>query len=186
MLNGVDPLLIITFYNYGILDFLNPVSEIGDPTHAIGVPIPIYLSERVTGIYVESETRGIDVTTKVDPVSTKNPVTLEVDPPDVSQTSTDSQVTVALLANQDSIVLTALIALMDQIVSRLVTLEYSISYINGPTVIFGALLHRFGTSVSRSDNLVRIELTLSTAAKTSPTAKTPIQSVTKVSGAIPL
>ncbi len=185
MLNGIDPLLIITFKNKGVVDFLGADSLLGSVVDAIGVPIPIYLSERLTGIYVDSETRGIDVETKVDPITTKDPLTLEVEAPQVTQTSSDSQVTVNLIANQDSIILTALLALMDQIVARLVTAEYSISYINGPTAIFGALLHRFSTSVSRNDSLVRIELSLSTAAKDSPTPKTPVQSISKVTGAVP-
>ncbi len=186
MLNGVDPLLIINLYNYGILDILNPASELGDPSHAIPIPIVLYLSERVTGIYVDSETRGIDVETKIDPTTAKDPTTLEVLPPVVSQTSSDSQVTVNLLATTDCILLTAILALMDMIVARLVTAEYSIHYINGATCIFGAKLHRFSTSVSRNDNLVRIELTLSTAAKETPTPKTPVESIAKFQGAIPL
>lgn len=190
MLNGVDPLLIITLKNKGIFDFFGPESAtpgFGDVLFdAIGLPIPIYLSEKLTGIYVDSETRGIDVNTRVDPLTTKDPVTQEVEPPQISQTSADSQVSVNLLARDDCILLTAILALMDLIVDRLVTSEYSITYINKSTVIFGALLHRFATSTSKNDNLVRMELVLSTAAKEAPTAKAPAQAISKVAGAVPL
>ena len=185
-LNGLDPLLIVTLKNKGIIDFFGPLSLIGGVISDIGFPIPIYLSERVTGIYVDTATRAIDVQTTVDPVTTKDPTTGEVEAPEVSQTAIDSQVTVNLIANDDSILLTALLALMGMILDRLVSGEYSISYINGPTVVFGALLHRFATSVSRNDNIIRIELTLSTAKKESPTPKTPIQSIAKVQAAVPL
>lgn len=185
-LNGIDPLLVIVLKNKGILDFFGADSLLGTAFQAVGVPIPIYLSERLTGIYVDSETRAIDVNTKVEPVTEKDPLTQEVDPPLVTQTALDTQVTISLFATRDSILLTALTALMEQIVSRLVSGEYSIHYLNGSTVIFGGLLHRFATSVNQNDNLVRLELTLSTAAKESPTPKSPIQSIGKVTGTVPL
>lgn len=186
MLNGIDPLLIITFKNKGILDFFGANSLIGAIVSEIGVPIPIYLSERLTGIFVDAESRAIDVETKVEPTTAKDPLTLEVDPPQVTQTAVDTQMTVNLFASRDSILLTALIALMEQLVKRLVSGEYAIHYLNGPSVIFGGLLHRFATTINRNDDLVRIELTLSTAAKESPTPKTPVESVSKVTGALPL
>ncbi len=190
MLQGIDPLLVIVFKNKGILDFFGPASltpGLGDVVFdTIGLPIPIYLSERLTGIYVDSETRSVDVNTKIDPVTTKDPVTFEVAAPTVSQTSADSQLTVNLLCRRGTIMLTALLALMDQIVDRLVTAEYSITYLNGPTAIFGALLHRFGTSVSKDNDLVRMELVLSTAAKESPTPKAAVTAIPKVAGATPL
>lgn len=186
MLNGIDPLLVIVLKNRGLIDFFGPGSLLDEAAEAIGIPIPIYLSEKLTGIYVESETRGIDVTTRVDSVTDKNPLTLEVEPPQVSQTSSDSQVSINLVAKRDCILLTAILALMDQIVNRLVSAEYAIHYINGPTVIFGGLLHRFGTSVNRNDNLVRMELVLSTAAKENPTPAAAVSSIPKVTGTVPL
>lgn len=185
-LNGTAPLLVITFKNKGILDFFGPNSLAGSLVSAIGVPIPIYLDERSTGIYVQSETRGIDVTTRVEPVTTKNPLTLEVEPPIVSQTATDSQLTVEMVAKKDSIMLVAIIALMEQIVDRLVSQEYSIHYFNGPTAIFGGLLHRFATSANANEDIIHLELVISTAAKELPTPKTPISAVSKVTGAVPL
>jgi hypothetical protein len=178
MLNGISPLLVITFKNKGIIDFFGGAdSVLGSIVGAIGVPIPIYLKEELTGIYVQSESRGIDVTTRVDPVSTKSPIDGEVEPPVVSQTSRDSQLSIELVAKKTSILLVALIALMEMIVDRLVTQEYSIHYLNGPTAVFGVRLHRFATSTSNNDDLVHMELVLSTAAKESPTPKTPVESV---------
>lgn len=186
MLNGVEPLLIITFKNKGILDFFGPDSLVSSLVGAIGLPIPIYLSEKLTGIYVDTESSAIDVKTEVEPVTAKNPLTLDVEPPVVSQTAVDSQCTINLLANDDCILLTALIALMEELVKRLVSQEYSISYLNGSTAIFGGLLHRFATNRNRNDNLVRIELSISTAAKESPIPSSPIAAISKVTGAVPL
>lgn len=186
MLNGVDPIIIFHFYNKGIIDFFADVPFASSITNLVGVPIPIYLSERLTGIYVDTETRGIDVSTKVDPTTEKDPLTLEVQPPIVTQTAIDSTVQISMFANRDSILLTALIAMAEMILARLVTQEYGISYINGSTVIFNGLLHRFQTNINRNDDLVRIDMTLSNAKKESPTPKVGPVPITKVTGALPL
>lgn len=186
MLNGVAPLLVITFKNKGLMDFFGPDSVAGSLVSAIGIPIPIYLDEKLTGIFVQSETRGIDVNTRVEPVTEKDPLTLEVQAPIVSQTATDSQVTIEMVAKRDSVLLVAIIALMEQIVNRLVSAEYSIHYLNGPTAIFGGLLHRFSTNANSNEDKIGLELVISTAAKESPTPKTPISAVEKVTGAVPL
>lgn len=186
MLNGFDPLLVITLKNKGLMDFFAEDSILDSIAEAVGVPIPIYLSEKLTGIYVDTENRSIDVETRVEPTTEKDTITQEVEAPKVTQTAVDTQLTINLLASKNSILLTALIALMEQLVKRLVSGEYSIHYINGPTVIFGGLLHRFATSVNGNEDLVRVELTLSTAAKENPTPKTPVETVSKVTGAVPL
>lgn len=178
MLNGIDPLLVIVIKKKPPQDIMGPALPVS-LLDAIGLPIPIYLSEKLTGVYVDSETRGIDVTTKNESLSSKNPLNGENEPPQVSQQCSDSQVSINMLARSDSILLTAILALMDLIIDRLVSAEYSIHYINGPTVIFGGKLHRFGTSVSKNDNLVRMELVLSTVVKDSPTPKASITSVAK-------
>lgn len=187
MLNGVEPLIIITLKNKGILDFFGPDSLIGSVVDAIGLPIPIYLSERLTGIYIDNESRSIDVNTEVNALTEMDPLTAERKDPDVKQTAVDSHLTINLLASKDSIILTAFVALMDLIVKRLVSQEYEIHYLNGPSVIFGARLARFASHVEHNTDLIRMELTLSTASKASnPTPKTPIPALEKVTGSIPL
>lgn len=186
MLNGIDPLIIFHFYNKGAIDFLSDIPFASAVTDLIGVPIPIYLSERLTGIYVDTETRGIDISTKVDPITEKDPLTLEVLAPEVTQTALDATVSISMFATRDSIMLTAIVAMAEMILSRLVTQEYGISYINGSTVIFNGLLHRFQTTINRNDDLVRIDMTLSNAKKESPTPKIGPIPITKVTGALPL
>lgn len=179
MLNGLDPLLVIVLKQKGILDFFGPQSAIASLVPDVGVPIPIYLSERLTGIYVENESRSIDLITTVEPTTNMDARSVGEREVKVTQTAADSHVTVNLLASRDSILLTALIALMDLLLKRAVSAEYELHYLSGPTAIFGALLHRFATSVSRNDDLVRIEMTLSTAAKKTPVPKPPVDPVAK-------
>ncbi len=200
MLNGDTPLLVIFLKNKLVIDIFTADGP-PDPAKALTIPlpIPIYLSERgfnnvavggnqvsigaLSGVYIDSETHGIDVITKVDPMTGLSP-TGEREDPQVSQTSVDSQVTVNMIVHKDSVFLNVILAVMDLIITRLVSAEYSIAYLNGPTVLFGGLLHRFATSVSPNDNLVRMELTLSTAGKETPTAKAAITSVAKIANAV--
>ena len=172
MISGKDPIIIVHLYNKGDVDTFSggDASLLSTIGALIGFPIPIPLSETQTGIYVESETRAIDVVTSVTPVTTKNAAG-EVESPEVSQTTIDSSVTVNLLAKSDSLVLTALFALMEIILTRLVTREYGITYLNKSTVIFNGLLNRFATSADPNTDVLKIELTLSNAKKESPTPK---------------
>lgn len=189
MLNGADPLIIIhlkkNFTNDLTADEINS-SVLNSLVAAVGIPIPIYLSETLTGVYVDTETRSIDVATRVDPTTQRDDLTLEALPPVVSQTAVDSSVTINLLCLRDSVMLTALIAMAELILSKLVTQEYGISYLNGPTVIFDGLLQRFQTNVNRNDNLVRIDFVLSNAKKETPTPKPTVTPIPKVQGATPV
>lgn len=179
MLNGIDPIIIITFMNKGIISRFQDDSIIGMILNNIGIPIPIYLSESLTGIYIDSETRSIDARTEVQPTVDKG-IDGQPATPEVTQTVIDNQVTVNMLANKDSTMLTVLIGMMEQISKYLVSAEYKIHYIHGPIVVFGALISRFSTSVNSNDDLVHIEMTLSTAKKEQPTPKSGPTPVAKV------
>lgn len=192
MLNGIDPLLVITLKKKIADDLLAAPVETGfldALADAIGIPIPIYLSERGvnrriagtnqtisrltanSGIIVDSESRSIDVQTIVEATTDKDTLTGDNAAPKVTQTAIDTLLTINLVASRDSIMLTALIALMELIIKRLASREYSIHYINKSTVIFGGLLHRFATSINPNEDKVQIEIVLSTAAKDAPTPK---------------
>lgn len=185
-LTGLDPLLIIVLKNKGPQDPLGPSSLLDSFLDAVGIPIPIYLSEKLTGIYIDTESKGIDVTTRVDSVVDRG-LDGQAEDPKVSQQALDSQLSINMHAKKGSIMLTALLALMDMILSRLVSGEYEIHYLNGPTCIFGAKLHRFGHNSASGSELISMELVLSTASKTkNPTPKASVPAISKVTGAVPL
>lgn len=188
MLNGVDPILIIVLK-------VKPPEQLTDPplltrlANLVGIPIPIYLSERGvsrkirgpgteiikgsnnSGIIVESESRSIDTRTIVEPSSAADPLTAGTtkEPPQVTQVVVDTQVTIEMVASRDSIILTALIAMMEGLIERMSAQDYSIHYINKQTVIFGGKLVSFRNSVNANEDKTQIELVLSTAAKELPT-----------------
>lgn len=189
MLNGVAPILIFHFYNKDLTGIIAglPVPYAEQIAALVGVPVPIYLDENFTGIYVDSETSGIDFSTLIEPVIEKNTVTRETKAPNVTQTALDSQITVNLFAKRDSILLTAILALSNMIMKRIVSAEYGITYLNRSTTIFNGLMHRFSTSVGANDDLIRIEMTLSNAKNegTKP-AVASVTPISKVVGALPL
>lgn len=209
MLNGIDPLIIIVLKVAPPDDLLGiPLPEgVSSLIGAIGLPIPIYLAERPraalgnampggaggkllsqSAIIVESETRSIDLETTVEATTAKDPLTGLTANPKVTQRALDTQVTVNLVASRDSILITALIAMMEFLLSRLQSKEYSIHYINKSTVIFGGLLNRFATSTNPNEDKIQVELVLSTAKKELPTAippKIPIAATSSVSLSTP-
>ncbi len=186
MLNGPDPILIIVLKVAPPEDLLGiPLPPgVKDLVGAIGLPIPIYLAERPkaalgnlmpggaggkllsqSAIIVESESRSIDFTTTVEPGTGKDPLTGLTAKPKVTQEALDTQVTINMVASRDSILITALVTMMEFLISRLQSKEYSIHYLNRSTVIFGGLLNRFATNVNSNEDKIQIEMVLSTANK---------------------
>ncbi len=198
MLNGIDPLLVIVIKKKPPPVLFGPPEPpgLGALLDLIGIPIPIYLAENPlaklgsaapggaagraigqSGVYVESETRSIDLGTKVDPTTTPDPLTGDTAQPQISQRVYDTQVTVNLIASRDSVIITALVAMMEFLLNRIANQEYAIHYINRSTVIFGGLLNRFATSVNPNEDKIHIEMTLSTSAKALPITKPPLEGI---------
>jgi hypothetical protein len=126
----------------------------------------VLVGSQNSGIIVESESRSIDIQTKVEAVTDKDPLKAgQTADPEVTQRPIDTQLSINLIASRDSILITALLALMDMLISRLESQEYSIHYINRSTVIFGARLSRFATSMNPNEDKIQIDLTLSVATK---------------------
>jgi len=172
MINGTDPIIIFHIYNKPERSVFGPLSEfdqrLDDIRSLIGIPIVIPLNERLTGIYIDNESRTISVATNVDPSTGKDPLTNETLEPNVIQVGAESSVNVAMKAKNDSIMLTVFLAVAELIVSKLVSAEYGITYLNGSTVIFNGLLSSLTTNIDRGTDLMRIDLSLSTAKKTPP------------------
>lgn len=193
MLNGIAPIIIFEFMYFPPSVPTEGLAETVDSSlswlmETFGsVPVPIYLDEKLTGIYVESETRAIDIETDIQPQYAKDRVTGLPKPPIVTQRGLSSLVTVNLMASRDSILLNVLLSFADLILSKTVSQEYKISYLNGPTTVFRGLLHGLSTSVGgNSDDLVRITLQLQ-----KPSSLGAIQGATtfvlpRITGALPV
>lgn len=167
MLNGLDPVIIFQFFKT-VETFENLVAAIpkatGTEEKLILPPIPIYLSEKLTGLYIESEDKSIEIETKTEATADgKDPVTV--------QKPINSTIKVNMLARRDSIGLTLLSATADLILSKVTSQEYSITYLHGATTIFGGLLHSFNIQQNTDNDLCHItmELTKTTTKTEKPT-----------------
>lgn len=156
MLNGVAPIIIFDFLATASLDLGVTFSKIPvlNTIPTIPLPsIPIYLDEGLTGLYVESVTKNVDIETNVEKnLTDANPV--------IIQKGINSLVTVNLIANQDSIGMIMLSLLCDKIFSRLLDGKYSITYLNKSVTLFGGLLHSFSTVQNSENDLFHISLQL--------------------------
>jgi hypothetical protein len=166
MLNGIAPILIFSFpFNPKGPNF-NAIS--GIPlvgtflAKNVGVPIPIYLDENFSGICVDSESKAIDIDTNPQqPFDPKTPI-------QVTQKGINSVVTINMVARQDSILLATLLALNDMIFERLVSQDYSITYLNGPTTNFGGLLHGFSATADADTDKINVTMQISKANQKTP------------------
>lgn len=154
-LNGIAPLLVIQLKNALSQNVVKKIPVAGDFLASnIGIPIPIYLDENLTGIYVKGESKSIDIETKIDSIDAKKA-------PIFSQKALSSITTVEMVASQRGVMLATLLAFADVILTRVVAKQYSVSYFNGPTIILNGVLHGFTTQIGEDDDLVRINMALS-------------------------
>lgn len=173
MINGGDPIIIFHIYNKPKRTVFGPLNEfdqrLDDLKSLIGIPIAIPLNERLTGIYIENESRNIQVVTNIDPTTDKDELTGVTKSPEVYQTGAESSVSISMKALEGSIMLTVFLAVAEQLISKLVSGEYGITYFNRSTVIFNGLLSGLSTSVDSGTDLMKIDFSLSTAKKKLPT-----------------
>lgn len=161
MLGGIAPLFVFTFpFNptkgTPAFNSLAGIPLIGDDSEfaqLVGLPIPIYLDERITGVYIDNQSDNLDIDT-INEQRYDNGKMLTY------QRGVNSSVTVNLLARRDSVFLAALLAFKDMIFQRLVSADYKLSYVNGPTVILAGLLQGFHVTDDPDTTLLRIAITV--------------------------
>ena len=189
MLNGLDPIIIFQFKKQIDPTFIGPqpepiiariplISEI--PTFIEAPPIPIYLSEKITGLYIESETKSIDITTDIESKT-------DAKSTDVTQKPIGSSVKVELIAVQDSIGVTLLSALADLILDKLTSKEYAITYLHGAITIFRGLINSFSIEQVTGTDKYRINIEFSRGPTKLPTPEPASVTVNKTNtGIIPI
>lgn len=182
MLNGISPILIFSFspqITQSLFSAFSGVPIVGDLITNIGIPIPIYLDENLTGILVDSETKAIDI-------DTQTQVRYDGKPPSYDQRGLNSLVTINMTARKDSMMLAVLLAMNDLIFQRVVQKSYKVSYLNGTTTVFNALLHGFSTSVQSDNDLVHVVMQLNKSNDSKPTPANLTSVLPKITGATPV
>lgn len=186
ILNKVDPLII---FKIAISDPTTdaykqaagiPVigGALSDVIGAVGgIPIPIYLNEKLTGICVDNISSNYDLDTAVEGINKATSL-------DVSQRVIDSTLTVNMTCNnKDSLVLSAINAFMDMILRKAVSRAYTISYVHGSNILLDGLLKSYSCVQQADSELVSITMVLSKVnGKSDPIYPT----VTPIAGAVPI
>jgi hypothetical protein len=156
MLNGIDPILIFNFTKLTkeAKDRIAKTPITADIISQFDLPaVPIYLSERLTGIYIDTEDKNVDVDTSIETL------TLSEDPK-LNQRGINNTVKITMLAAKDSIGLTLLSAMTDFVFPKVTSREYSITYLHGAITVFKGLLHSFAITQESGTTLYRITLEL--------------------------
>ncbi len=160
MLNGIDPILIFNFSKVSkktanvIADVKKSSSLVADIVTFTDLPaIPLYLSQRLTGLMIDSEDKSIEVETDTE--------TLELGKaPLNTQRGLNNTVKIQLSAVKDSIGLTLLTALSDVVFPLVTSKEYSITYLHGAVTVFAGLLHSFNINQNSNNELYTITIEL--------------------------
>lgn len=166
MLGGIDPILIFDFSKLSATDeeSLSKIPIISSIVSKIGLPpIPIYLSEKLTGLYIDSEDKNIDIETTTETLP-------DGSTPLINQKAINSTIRINLVAHRDSIGLTLLSAVCDLILPKVTSREYSITYLHGAVTVFAGLLHSFSINQNTQNELMNVTLEI---------VKTPIKPVKK-------
>lgn len=171
MLNGVDPIFLFNFYKSipeleGLVMKIPLVPAIAN---RYGLPpIPVYLSERVSGVYIDAEAKNIDIETSVETLK-------DGEDPVVNQKGIQSITTITMEANKGSIGMTLLTALAERVFPKVTSKEYGITYLHGGVIVLNGLLHSFSVSQSANDSRFQIQIQLSNSTgKTKPPLTQPV------------
>lgn len=185
MLGGFDPIILFQWYKL-TPDQKATLSKVPILSKVVNTfelpPIPIYLSENLTGLIVESEEKHIDIETHTETLS-------DGEDPIVNQKALNSVVVINMKASRESVGLTLLMAMADLILPKVTSKEYAITYLNDSVTVFGGLLNSFSVSQNSYDNLYSIKLELSKSNAKTPTAakkQNQIVTVPAVEGTTPL
>lgn len=162
MLNGIDPVIIIQLSKLApnVGEFLKEKipSSARVPTLLEQPPIPIYLSESLTGLFIDSEDKNVDINTDIETLS-------DGSQPEVNQKGIGSSVTVQLKGKRDSVGLILLSAVMDLVFEKVTSKEYSVTYMHGATTIFRGNVMGYQVNQNAGSDLLSVSLTISKGQK---------------------
>lgn len=182
MLNGIDPVIIFQFSKLApslgeTVAKIPLVSSI--PSLIAMPPIPVYLSQTLTGLHIDTEEKSVDIQTTTETTS-------DGTPPQVDQKGIGSVVAINIEARKDAVGLSLLSGLIDRIFDKVTSKEYSITYLHGPIIIFGGLLHSYAVSQEAGSELLRIKIEISKGSESQPTKADPLPKVPGLPGAVPI
>lgn len=181
MLGGLDPVIIFQFASLapslgGLVSKIPVVSQY--PSLIAQPPIPVYLSEKVFNIVIGGTSKTVDIETDTETLTSGAA-------PDVNQKGIQSSVEVNIEGKANSIALTLLSAMIDQVYDKVTSKEYSISFMYGATTIFNAVLHSFTSETVEGTDKLMIKIKLSKGSK-NPLKAPGVPAVPGSTGSIPV
>jgi hypothetical protein len=181
VLNGVDPIILFQFKKLipavESLFSKSSVPIVASESSSFPLPfIPLYLSEKLTGVFIDSESKNMDIDTTIE-------TTTDGSTPVTNQRAISNSVKIEMVARANSIGISLFAALADLIFPKVTSKEYSITYLHGAITVFDGLLHSF--SITQNSNDDRYNITLELIKPAAP-AKAAIPIVSKITGAVPL
>lgn len=155
MLNGLDPIIIFNLKKRPpVTDQASSIPILPTVDDLITLPsIPVYLSERLTGVLIENEEKSLEVQTDTNSAS-------DGGAGQNHQRAISSTITITLVAKKTSIGSAILAALADLIFPLVTSKEYSITYLHGAVTIFNGLLNSFSINQDPNNDLYRITISL--------------------------
>lgn len=184
MLGGIDPVIIFEFKKNVDTTFVGPVQPsilsripvISQfPEFIDNPPIPIYLSERQTGLMIKTEGKDVSMQTNTQSLSNG-------EPPDVSQKALASTISIDIEANKNSLGIALLSSLIDLVYEKASSKEYSISYLHGPITIFRGKLEGYSVDQNSNEDRLQIKIQLTKGDK-NPTAESGLPSTPRLTNA---
>lgn len=181
MLGGIDPIIIFHRYKKVADTTATATSTIPvvskKDVYITLPPIPIYLSEQFTGMFIDSESKNIDIETETQTFTDGSTA-------EINQKGIASGVSIQITAKKDSLGMILLGALMDTLLDKVTSKEYAITYLHGATTIFFGLLHTFSVEQTSQNELLSIKIELSKGSK-QPVKPVVISPVPGLTGALP-
>lgn len=156
MLQGLDPIIIFQIYKRvpsEAAEFANVPLTSRPQIRATFAVIPLYLSELLTGVYIDTESKNIDIDTDQNGLSSGLPAP-------VNQRPLGSVTSINLVGKRSSVGLTILLALAEMILDKVVSQEYEVTYINGAVSVYGGLIHGFSYEQGADNDLYKIKIDL--------------------------
>ena len=179
MLNGIAPILLFQFFKAtpSVEEAVSKIPIVSDLISKLSLPpIPLYLDEGLTGIYIQSESKSVEIETKIDMKTSGTD-------PAVNQKGLGSTVTFEAIASQGSLGITLMSAMSDLILKKVTAGEYSVTYMNKAIVLIGGLLQSVSIEPEANTTLYRIRVTLTIG---KPADEPPVVQVQKDTSALPL
>lgn len=162
MLGGISPIIIFEFSKNlpsSVFDAISKIPLVSRETKSLKYPpIPIYLSEGITGILIDSEDKHVDIETYTESKT-------DGSDPSVDQKANSSVVAVNIVAKKDSLSLILLSSMIDLLYDKVGSSEYSISYLHGATTVFRAKLTKYQATQNSNNDILNINIELTRGAK---------------------